>query len=239
MSKLTPALTRALTLALALPFAQAAMAQTTTTAPDTGSAAATAPASDAGKADAGKVDAGKAGDPALSMGKAVTGQMYVKSTEGDWTIRCEHTDNNQDPCELYQLMKDDKGTPLAAISLFPLKSQGQAVAGATVLTPLETLLTQGVTISIDGAPAKSYPFSWCSQVGCVARIGLTKEDLDAYKKGAKATISLVALGAQEAITLPMSLKGFTAAYDTVEKNNAALPDAPMPPAPGAAPAKKN
>lgn len=239
MSKLTPTLTRAMALALVLPFAQAATAQTATTAPDSGSATA-APAADGTKTDAAPAaDAGKTGDPSLSMGKAVAGQMYVKSTEGDWTIRCEHADNNQDPCELYQLMKDDKDTPVAAISLFPLKGQGQAVAGATVLTPLETLLTQGVTISVDGAPAKSYPFSWCTQAGCVARIGLTKEDLDAYKKGAKATLSLVALGAQEPVTLPLSLKGFTAAYDTVEKNNAALPDTAPPPTPGVAPAKKN
>ena len=44
-----------------------------------------------------------------------------------------------------------------------LAEGAEAVAGATVLTPLETLLTQMVTLTIDGGKAKRYPFTWCDQ----------------------------------------------------------------------------
>lgn len=215
MSKLT----QALTLALALPFAQAAFAQTTA------SDAAAAPKADTAQT-APKADSAGGG---LSMGQTVEGSMYVKDTQGDWEVRCYHTKDKKDPCEMYQLMKDAQNNPVAEISLFPLQNSGQAVAGATIVTPLETLLTHGVTIAIDGGGAKSYPFSWCTAGGCISRVGLTKEDLTAYEKGTQASVQIVA--AQQPgkpILLPMSLKGFTAAFDEVSKNNAGItpPTAP-------------
>lgn len=239
MSKLT----QALTLALVLPFAQTAMAQTaTTTTKPAAVSDSKAPAADAStKADAkadtkaadtaapkagdssgDKADAAKSGsgDSSMSMGKPVQNSMYVKNVQGDWTVRCYHAKDNKDPCELYQLLKDDKGNPVAEMVLVPLPNGGQAVAGATITTPLETLLPRDVTIGIDGNGAKRYPFLLCNPQGCYARIGLTQDDLDKYKKGAKGTLTIVAAAApQSPITLPISLKGFTAAFDEVTKNN--------------------
>lgn len=224
----------ALTLVLALPFAQTAMAQTATTptAPAaTGTAPATsdaagAPATGADKTPAPGAAGTKAGAKAdtgeLSMGKSVENKMYVKDKQGDWTVRCFHAKDNKDPCELYQLLTDAKGNPVSEFSLVPLPPGGQAVAGATIVTPLETLLTQDVTIAIDGGGAKRYPFMLCNPVGCFSRIGLTQQDLDSYKKGAKGSLTIVAASAPNApISLPISLKGFTAAYEEVQKNNEA------------------
>ncbi|WP_102223140.1 invasion associated locus B family protein [Acidimangrovimonas sediminis] len=208
MSKLT----LALTLALALPFAQTALAQSST--PDTKAPAdaSGAPSSDAkGGANAG---------PGLSMGENVEGKMYVKDTQGDWTVRCFHTKDNKDPCELYQLLKDEKKNPVAEMIMVPLPKGGQAVAGATIITPLETLLTQQLTIAIDGSGAKRYPFVLCNPVGCFARIGLTQADLDGYRKGAKGTMEIVsAADPRQPLDLPISLKGFTAGFDEVASNN--------------------
>jgi len=231
MSKLT----HALTLALVLPFAQTAMAQTATTTPAAPAATATPPAkaengtapaagSDktAAPAATGATPEAKADAGGLSMGKTVENKMYVKDKQGDWTVRCFHTQDNKDPCELYQLLTDEKGNPVSEFSMVPLPPGGQAVAGATIVTPLETLLPQDVTISIDGSGAKRYGFMLCNPVGCFARIGLTQQDLDGYKKGAKGTMTIVAASAPNApITLPISLKGFTAAYEEVQKNNTA------------------
>ncbi|GHE00556.1 invasion associated family protein [Defluviimonas sp. 20V17] len=220
----------ALTLVLALPFAQTAMAQTATTpaAPAaTGTAPATsdaagAPATGADKTPAPDAAGAKADSGALSMGKSVKNKMYVKDKQGDWTVRCFRAKDNKDPCELYQLLTDEKGNPVSEFSMVPLPPGGQAVAGATIVTPLETLLTQDVTIAIDGGGAKRYPFMLCNPVGCFSRIGLTQQDLDGYKKGAKGSLTIVAASAPNApITLPISLKGFTAAYEEVQKNNKA------------------
>ena len=94
---------------------------------------------------------------------------------------------------------------------------GQAVAGATVIVPLETLLPAALTISIDGAPAKRYNYSFCNQLGCVAQIGLTQGDIDAFKKGKEATLSLrPAPAPEQVVEMKLSLSGFTAGYDVVD-----------------------
>ena len=51
-------------------------------------------------------------------------------------------------------------------------------AGATIITPLETLLTQQITLQVDTAQPKRYPFSWCSPIGCVSRVGFTQAEID-------------------------------------------------------------
>ena len=106
---------------------------------------------------------------------------------------------------------------MAEISLFRLEGGGQAVAGASVIVPLETLLPAQLTIAVDGAPGKRYNYSFCNPIGCVAQIGLTAEDVAAFKKGTEATVALVPAPApDQVVKLKLSLKGFTAGYDTVD-----------------------
>jgi invasion protein IalB len=83
--------------------------------------------------------------------------------------------------------------------------------------PLETYLPAQLTISIDGAPGKRYSFSFCNVVGCVAQVGLTAQDIEAYKRGKSAAIQLVPAPApDQIISLPMSLTGFSAGYEKVD-----------------------
>ena len=158
----------------------------------------------------------------LDMGQAVAegpklGERYSKAKHGDWDLACIKIEADVDPCSLLQILKDDQGNAVAEVSLFRLEEGGQAVAGATIIVPLETLLPAQVTISVDGAPGKRYNYSFCNQIGCVAQIGLTQADIDAFKKGGKATVSLVPAPApDQVIALPMSLSGFTAGYDVVD-----------------------
>jgi invasion protein IalB len=92
------------------------------------------------------------------------------------------------------------------------------VAGATIVVPLETLLTEQLTIAVDGAQPKRYPFTWCAPLGCIARVGFTQAEIDGFKKGAKATITIVPFAApDQPVNLDLSLKGFTAGFDAVSK----------------------
>ena len=75
----------------------------------------------------------------------------------------------------------------------PKGSEGPAVAGATFIAPLETLLTTGMVLQIDDAKPKAYPFTLCTQIGCVARIGFTAEEIEQFKKGASAKMTIVPL----------------------------------------------
>lgn len=150
------------------------------------------------------------------------GQTYVREVEQDWEIQCVKTETGEgEPCQMYQLLQNEAGNPVAEVSLFKLPAGGQAVAGATVIVPLETALQAQLRIAVDGAQSKRYPYSLCNQIGCFARIGLTESDLNGFKRGAKAVVTIVPFVAQDQqIQLNMSLSGFTASYDktTVAQN---------------------
>jgi invasion protein IalB len=131
------------------------------------------------------------------------------------------TESGDDPCQLYQLLKDKDGNNVAEISLFVLPPGNPAVAGATIVAPLETLLTEQLNISVDGANTKRYPFTWCAPIGCIARVGFTAAEVEAFKKGNAATLSIVPVAASDQrVTLDLSLKGFTAGIEAVSKSPA-------------------
>ncbi len=146
----------------------------------------------------------------------------VKDTFGDWQVRCA-PDGKE--CFMYQLALDQAKNPVAEVSILKLPDTSEAVAGVTIVTPLGTLLTNGVILQVDAGEKRQYPFSWCSQVGCFARFGLTKPTLDTMRRGKAGEVTLVAVNKPEApVTLNLSLSGFTAAFDSLE-----VPANPTPP----------
>ena len=209
-------------LALLLAFAAAPLAAQTTEE---------APAADAAPA-----------DPAneLAMGQEVgaadgLGSNYTAATFEAWEQRCVKTESGADPCQLYTLLKDKDGNSVAELTLFnlPKGAEGPAVAGGTFIAPLETLLTAGMVLQIDANPPKAYPFTLCTQIGCVARVGFTAEEVAQMKQGANALITIVPFVAQDSkVDLNVSLKGFTAGFDAVaaanDKADAAAAAAPAP-----------
>lgn len=177
----------------------------------------------------------------LSLGTEVAGadgpgSTYVAASFESWDQRCVRAaEGGVDTCQLYQLLKDEKGNAVAEISLFGLAEGQEAAAGATVIAPLETLLTEGLLLQIDAAKPKAYPFTWCSPIGCVARIGLTAAEVEALKKGNKVTLTIVPVVAPtEKVLLDVSLAGFTAGFTAVNDVNAKA-DAAAPAAAAPAP----
>lgn len=155
---------------------------------------------------------------ALSTGEVIAddglGDSYIGNTHGDWEMVCVREEEGPDPCQMYQLLRDSEGNATAEITMFPLPPGGEAVAGATILTPLETLLTAQLVKQVDGGAAKRYPFTFCAVIGCIARVGFTAEEVDAFRRGARATWSLVPVAApDQTVELNMSLIGFTAAFE--------------------------
>lgn len=159
----------------------------------------------------------------LPLGEEVTqvGETYTAETHGDWTIQCEKTEDGNDPCVLQQFLLNADGGSIAEINIFDLPEGGQAVAGATIITPLETLLTRNITLQVDSGQPKQYQYTFCTQIGCVARVGFTAEDVASFRKGAEATMTIFAMAAPERpFQTKMSLKGFTAGYEAMAKLNA-------------------
>ena len=99
--------------------------------------------------------------------------------------------------------------------MFPLPEGQEAVAGATIVAPLETLLTANLTLSVDGTAARRYPFTFCNRAGCVARVGFTAEEVAQFKRGNSAQLSIVPAAApDQTVDLAISLSGFTAGFDS-------------------------
>lgn len=143
------------------------------------------------------------------------GTPYIREAAGDWQMECIRVPEGEvEPCQMFQPLVDADGNQVANVRIFRLDGGGEAVAGALIAVPLETLLTAQLTITVDNAKPTRYPFSVCDRLGCYARIGFRQAEVDGYKKGAKATITLVPFVApDQKVDLDMSLKGFTAAYD--------------------------
>lgn len=155
------------------------------------------------------------------------GATYVREEHGDWQIRCVKTETGQDPCQMYQLLADDQGNSVAEFSIFNLPDGQEAAAGATVITPLETLLTQQLRLAVDAGQVKRYPFAFCSQIGCFARLGFTGDEVDGFKRGAAATVTIVPAAApDQTVELALSLTGFTAGWEAVIAANAENAAAP-------------
>lgn len=222
------AFSKTLTLLLSLAAAVPALAQET---PAPAPATPAAPAADAA--------APATTEAATDAAPDGIGQPYIKETFDDWSLRCIRTEDGADPCQMYQLLKDTSGNPVAEMTIVSLPEGSQAALGATIITPLETLLIEQLSLTIDTGKPAVYPFSFCTQMGCVVRIGFTVEEVERLRKGNKASIAITPLAKPDAkVTVDVSLKGFTKALEaqvTSEKELAtkAAPAAAAAPAPAA------
>ncbi|MEM7709740.1 MAG: invasion associated locus B family protein [Pseudomonadota bacterium] len=71
--------------------------------------------------------------------------------------------------------------------------------------------------AVDGGQARRHPHSFCDTSGCYARMGFTAEDVQVFRRGARARVVVVpALAPDQPAELIMSLTGFTAGLAAVE-----------------------
>jgi invasion protein IalB len=203
--------------ALSLSISSASFAQETSTTTEQPAAAA--------NTDATETETVKSEDqtfPVSEDPKDIVGAEYIAEEHGDWKIVCISTGKGNKPnCRVFQLLKDDSGGAVAELSLLALSGEAKAVAGVNFVTPLGTLLSAQVAMRVDAGDAKRYPFAWCEKLGCITRFGLTQPELNNLKKGNQAVMTIVSVGApKQPIGLAVSLKGFTAAWDTLVAMNA-------------------
>ena len=158
----------------------------------------------------------------LSLGKPLEtirepGEIYLAGNKGDWNVRCITGNPGEiDRCEIQQLIFLNENTPVADISIFKLPDGERAIAAANVMVPLETLLTKKFRFAFSKESVKEFPYSFCNQNGCLVRMGLLKEDIEAMKKGSSSELSITHISSPDAsINLSLSLNGFTAAFDII------------------------
>jgi invasion protein IalB len=144
-----------------------------------------------------------------AAGGAAAQQITVKATHGDWQIQCPENVSDTNPCAMVQeLINEQDRRVLSAIVLHP--------AGAEpflrVIVPLGVLLPGGMTLKIDDVEVGTVGFINCLPDGCMTQVGLTDDVLGQLKQGNQAVI-VIFEQTEQPIQLPLSLAGFTAAYD--------------------------
>ena len=159
----------------------------------------------------------------LSINDAMAGgpqkpQPYIKETNKDWNLKCIAPQNSTERCEANQLIVNDKKQPVAEISIFKLSDNQVAEAAATIIVPLETILSEGLILAIQDLEPKKYQFKFCNSLGCYSQIGLTKEEVEALKNKERASIYIKHISsADQQVIIPISLVGFMKTFSKVIK----------------------
>jgi len=156
------------------------------------------------------------------------GQAYIAEIFRDWQIRCIRADvvETPDRCEMFQLLEEENGNPVAEFRIAAALFQGEdddTVANATILTPLDTLLSPGLQLRIDDNEPATVPYAFCREIGCFVQLSLSAEDVSLFEGGADAQVVLFALLRDEIgqmggapVPTTASLRGFTAAFAALE-----------------------
>jgi invasion protein IalB len=163
-------------------------------------------------------------------GERTPGEAYVADVFTDWELRCitPAEEGQPEQCEMFQLLLDEQDNPVAVFRVsIPLVLAENQVAAAVIVTPLETLLAPGVRIRIDDSEPAGVPFTLCDSAGCLARIPLNQDNIDAFLSGVDAFLEIFALVRSELgevggvpVPLTASLRGFTAAYEALQERHA-------------------
>ena len=150
----------------------------------------------------------------LSSGAALAapkdGQKF-----GDWTARCESDPN--DPaagkrCFVFQSVIDtEKNRP---VMMFAVSREPEP--RAVIVLPLGIDLRSGIEMTVDESYAKRHPFIFCVQDGCQSHVKMDESLVGDFKRGLKGSIAFRTLPGGKIVRIPFSLKGFTAALNSLQ-----------------------
>lgn len=150
----------------------------------------------------------------MAQEKAPPKKPELKAKHGEWEVHCQGEN-----CGMQQVFKDQEGRPVVVMVLEKLKEprkieQGEIVAQARIITPLQVMLPKGLGISIDGAEATRRPYLFCNIQGCVVHTPVLATELEKMKSGKQLEFLTDLPGPKgpQLVKVPMSLEGFAKAY---------------------------
>lgn len=145
--------------------------------------------------------------PALAQGA-------VKSTHGDWQMRCEVPPGAKtEQCALVQnVAAEDR--PNLTLLVIVLKTADQKSRLLRVVAPLGVLLPSGLGLKIDDKDIGRAGFVRCLTTGCVAEVVMDDKLINQLRTGEKATF-IVFQTVEDGIAIPVDLKGFSEGFDAL------------------------
>jgi invasion protein IalB len=146
----------------------------------------------------------------LLLASASTGafaQGAVRSTHGDWQMRCETPPGAKaEQCALVQnVAADDR--PNVTLLVIALKTADNQSRLLRVVAPLGVLLPAGLGLKIDDKDIGRAGFVRCLSTGCIAEVVMDEALVANLKTGQNATF-IVFQTPEEGVGIPVSLNGF-------------------------------
>jgi invasion protein IalB len=147
----------------------------------------------------------------VSVAPTTQGEPPVRSTHGDWQVRCDTPAGAQsEQCVLMQFVtaEDRENVGLTVIVLKTADGKAKIMR---ILAPLGVLLPSGLGLKIDQTDMGRAGFVRCLPNGCVAEVILEDKLLQQLGTGTTATF-IIFQTPEEGIGIPISLKGFNEGY---------------------------
>lgn len=139
----------------------------------------------------------------------------TEKTFQDWTLVCQKPEGaDKDVCVLVQQLvrKEKEGEGQQRVMLVEVGYPPKGDQSLIIFTlPLGISLPQGVSLQVDEGEAKRFPIELCLRDGCRAVLPLGDELASSFKSGTQGKVTFQDPN-RNPITLPVSLKGFTAGY---------------------------
>ncbi len=107
----------------------------------------------------------------------------------------------------------NSGQLLAAVTIRVPPETGAPVM--MIQTPFGLHLPAGLKLAIDTTPVATLPLQTCDGAGCYAAQVVSPDVIDALKRGSSLSVTFQDT-TQRDIPVPVSLKGFTAAYEAIQ-----------------------
>ncbi|MCG7521620.1 invasion associated locus B family protein [Ruegeria sp. Ofav3-42] len=128
----------------------------------------------------------------------------------DWRVTCQAKEQGF-VCQMQQSVSaEEDGPPVFLLSVSDNEDTGQSYAVITV--PVGVYLAPGIELHVDKRRPFKVLYEVCDQLGCHAGFRLNGDVLAAFRKGLEVR-ARVWTARDKAIDFPVSLRGFTAAYN--------------------------
>ena len=153
--------------------------------------------------------------PALAQDTATAtlpgGASAVSERHGTCSVDCALTEKGKDCTFSQSAGNPDNGAALVAMEL--AAPAGNKAEGM-LLTAFGLRLDAGIQLGIDGQQlGQALPFLTCVESGCLVPLAFDEVSLSALKVGTSLEITGIKVDGGQPVTVPLSLAGFTAAYN--------------------------
>jgi len=148
----------------------------------------------------------------------------VMGTFGDWSVECQTASKAAidqgapaKACGMAFSVQDEKRKQIGlTIWLRKTKKDNKTMSTIQVIAPIGVYLPLGIAVEIDGNAAGRLPFFRCAPRFCLAFSEIVPTTLEKLRKGTSANF-IIYEAPGVGVPLAVSLKGFTAAYDDLDK----------------------